>query len=42
VNTGTPPYGLTDVTGVRLDGALLRNVEPDDVIGWPSGADDIA
>ncbi|WP_042377371.1 pentapeptide repeat-containing protein [Streptacidiphilus melanogenes] len=35
VNTGRPSYGLTDATGVRLDGALLRDVQLVDVIGWP-------
>ncbi|WP_042366034.1 pentapeptide repeat-containing protein [Streptacidiphilus neutrinimicus] len=34
VNTGAPPYGLTDATGVRLAGALLHDVRLDDVIGW--------
>lgn len=42
VNSGRSPYGLTDVTGVRLKGAVLRNVQLDDVIGWPSEADNIA
>jgi uncharacterized protein YjbI with pentapeptide repeats len=41
-NSGRPPYGLTNVTGVRLKGAILRNVRLDDVIGWPSDADNIA
>ena len=35
VNTGIPPYGLTDVTGIRLDMAILRDLELDQVIGWP-------
>ncbi|MCT9008052.1 pentapeptide repeat-containing protein [Streptomyces sp. NPDC054766] len=34
VNTGRPPHGLTNITGARLDGAILRNVQHDDVIGW--------
>lgn len=41
VNSGRPPYGLTNVTGVRLKGAVLRSVQLDDVIGWPSDADNI-
>jgi uncharacterized protein YjbI with pentapeptide repeats len=36
VNTGRPPHGLTDVSGIRVNGAILRNVQLDDVIGWPS------
>ncbi|MBP0451384.1 pentapeptide repeat-containing protein [Kitasatospora sp. RG8] len=35
VLTGTPPYGLTDATDVRLEKAVLRGVELDQVIGWP-------
>jgi uncharacterized protein YjbI with pentapeptide repeats len=42
VNSGRPPYGLTNVTGARLQGAILRNVHQDNVIGWPSEADGIA
>ncbi|MET9472444.1 pentapeptide repeat-containing protein [Streptomyces sp. NPDC002922] len=33
VNTGIPPFGLTDVTGARFEGASLRNVQADGVIG---------
>jgi uncharacterized protein YjbI with pentapeptide repeats len=36
VNTGIPPFGLTDVTGIRFGGASLRNVQIDGVIGWPT------
>ncbi len=35
VNTGTPRHGLTDVTGARFDGATLREVRAEDVVGWP-------
>ncbi|MET8957809.1 pentapeptide repeat-containing protein [Streptomyces sp. NPDC004393] len=42
VNTGRPPYGLTNITGARLNGAILRNVQHDGVIGWESAADDTA
>ncbi|MFF3411588.1 pentapeptide repeat-containing protein [Streptomyces sp. NPDC002742] len=42
VNTGQPSRGLTDVTGARLDGAILRDVHQDDVIGWQSAVDDIS
>ncbi|MGY3202186.1 uncharacterized protein YjbI with pentapeptide repeats [Streptomyces sp. TE5632] len=35
VNTGLSPLGLTDVTGARFDGATLRNVQTEGVIGWP-------
>ncbi|GGM97344.1 hypothetical protein GCM10011578_017590 [Streptomyces fuscichromogenes] len=41
VNTGRPPYGLTDITGARLEGAILRDVRHDDVIGWRSAVDHI-
>lgn len=34
VNTGTAA-GLTDVTGAKFDGAVLRRVETRRVIGWP-------
>ncbi|MCX4680769.1 pentapeptide repeat-containing protein [Streptomyces sp. NBC_01433] len=37
VNTGMPPLGLTDVTGARFEGASLRNVQAEGVIGWPPG-----
>jgi uncharacterized protein YjbI with pentapeptide repeats len=36
VRTGIPPHGLTDTTGVTLAGAVLRDVELDQVIGWPA------
>ncbi|MFI0965829.1 pentapeptide repeat-containing protein [Streptomyces sp. NPDC021080] len=39
VNTGRPRYGLTDITGARLEGAILRDVRHDDVIGWHSAVD---
>ncbi|MEU5022809.1 pentapeptide repeat-containing protein [Streptomyces milbemycinicus] len=35
VLTGAPPHGLTNATGVKLDNAVLRDVELDQVIGWP-------
>ena len=35
VLTGTPPHGLTDATDVRLDNAILRDLQLDQVIGWP-------
>ncbi|MER5863398.1 pentapeptide repeat-containing protein [Kitasatospora sp. NPDC002040] len=35
VLTGTPPYGRTDATGVRLEHAVLRGLRLDQVIGWP-------
>jgi uncharacterized protein YjbI with pentapeptide repeats len=35
VNTGLPPHGLTNATGVKLDRAVLRELELDQVIGWP-------
>lgn len=37
VNTGVPPLGLTYVTGARFEGASLRNVHAEGVIGWPPG-----
>ncbi|MER6394754.1 pentapeptide repeat-containing protein [Kitasatospora sp. NPDC001603] len=33
VLTGAPPHGLTEATGVRLDDAVLRDLELDQVIG---------
>ncbi|MFD4976997.1 pentapeptide repeat-containing protein [Streptomyces sp. NPDC058424] len=42
VNSGRPPHGLTNVTGIRLEGAILRDVQLDDVIGWPAEADPMA
>lgn len=35
VRTGIPPHGLTNATGIKLDNAVLRNLELDQVIGWP-------
>ncbi|WP_254075921.1 pentapeptide repeat-containing protein [Streptomyces sp. P3] len=35
VNTGVHPLGLTDVTGARFEGASLRDVRAEGVIGWP-------
>ncbi|MFJ3823517.1 pentapeptide repeat-containing protein [Streptomyces nodosus] len=35
VRTGIPPHGLTDATGIKLDNAILRDIEFDQVIGWP-------
>lgn len=37
VNTGMLPLGLTNVTGARFEGASLRNVQAEGVIGWPPG-----
>lgn len=37
VNTGVPPLGLTNVTGARFEGASLRNVRTEGVIGWTPG-----
>ncbi|MFC4908321.1 pentapeptide repeat-containing protein [Actinomadura gamaensis] len=34
VNTGAPPYGLTDVTGAQFDNAIVRGLETERVIGW--------
>lgn len=39
VLTGTPPHGLTDLTGARVRGATLRDVGRDAVLGWPHEAD---
>ncbi len=36
VLTHDPMGGRTDVTGARFDGADLRKVTADDVIGWPA------
>ncbi|MGV9426648.1 pentapeptide repeat-containing protein [Streptomyces sp. NPDC003656] len=33
VLTGTPPHGLTDITGARLDHAVLRDLPLDQVVG---------
>jgi uncharacterized protein YjbI with pentapeptide repeats len=37
VLTGTPPHGLTNATGIKLDNAVLRDLQFDQVIGWPIG-----
>lgn len=39
VNTGMFPLGLTDVTGARFEGASLRNIQAEGVIGWLPGHD---
>jgi uncharacterized protein YjbI with pentapeptide repeats len=36
VLTGAPPHGLTNATNVRLEGAVLRDLQLDQVIGWPA------
>jgi uncharacterized protein YjbI with pentapeptide repeats len=36
VLTGAAPHGLTDASGVRLRRAVLRDLQVDHVIGWPS------
>ncbi|MFJ6809779.1 pentapeptide repeat-containing protein [Streptomyces anulatus] len=35
VLTGIPPHGLTNATGIKLDNAVLRDLELDQVIDWP-------
>jgi uncharacterized protein YjbI with pentapeptide repeats len=35
VLTGSTPFGLTNATGIKLDNAVLRDLELDQVIGWP-------
>lgn len=35
VRTHDPEYGRTDVSGARWDGANLRGVRTERVIGWP-------
>jgi uncharacterized protein YjbI with pentapeptide repeats len=35
VLTGAPPHGLTNATNVRLEDAVLRDLQLDQVIGWP-------
>lgn len=37
MNTDMPQLGLTNVTGARFEGASVRNVQAEDVIGWPPG-----
>ncbi|WP_433191346.1 pentapeptide repeat-containing protein [Actinoallomurus sp. CA-150999] len=34
VNTGSHPYGLTDVTGANFANARLHDLQVDRVIGW--------
>ncbi len=34
VNTGSKPYGLTDITGAKFDNAITRDLKIDQVIGW--------
>jgi uncharacterized protein YjbI with pentapeptide repeats len=36
VLTGAPPHGLTNATNMRLEGAVLRDLQLDQVIGWPT------
>ncbi|TYC10105.1 pentapeptide repeat-containing protein [Micromonospora sp. MP36] len=40
VMTHDPEYGRTDVTGARWNGADLRGVAAERVIGWPHGLPD--
>ncbi|WP_406036419.1 pentapeptide repeat-containing protein [Micromonospora sp. NBC_00898] len=40
VSTHDPEYGRTDVTGARWDGANLRGVTVERVIGWPDSLSD--
>ncbi|MBG6065025.1 pentapeptide repeat-containing protein [Micromonospora ureilytica] len=40
VVTHDPEYGRTDVTGARWNGANLRGVTVERVIGWPRGLSD--
>ena len=35
VLTGAPPHGLTNATDAKLDNAILRDLQLDEVIGWP-------
>ncbi|MBO3753237.1 pentapeptide repeat-containing protein [Streptosporangiaceae bacterium NEAU-GS5] len=35
VFTGMPPHGLSNATDIKLDNAVLRNLQLDQVIGWP-------
>ncbi|MGW6214045.1 pentapeptide repeat-containing protein [Streptomyces sp. NPDC055109] len=35
VRTGIPPHGLSNTTGIKLNRAILRGLELDQVIGWP-------
>ncbi|MGB8649522.1 MAG: hypothetical protein WCD35_02555 [Mycobacteriales bacterium] len=36
VNTGDPIHGTCNVTGARLDEAILKDVRLDRVVGWPA------
>jgi uncharacterized protein YjbI with pentapeptide repeats len=38
IMTHAPEYGRTDVTGVRWDNAVLKEVTVEDVVGWPGAA----
>ncbi|WP_326816227.1 MULTISPECIES: hypothetical protein [unclassified Streptomyces] len=33
--TGAPPPGLTNATDAKLDKAVLRDLQLEEVIGWP-------
>ncbi|MFF3125554.1 pentapeptide repeat-containing protein [Streptomyces sp. NPDC057908] len=35
VLTGAPPHGLTNATDTKLDKAVLRDLQLEEVIGWP-------
>ncbi|MGW3655131.1 hypothetical protein ACWD6R_05195 [Streptomyces sp. NPDC005151] len=35
VLTGAPPHGLANATDAKLDNAVLRDLQLDQVIGWP-------
>jgi uncharacterized protein YjbI with pentapeptide repeats len=37
VMTGSAPHGLTDATGAKFDGAVLRDLRVERVIGWNGG-----
>ncbi|GAB7037737.1 MULTISPECIES: pentapeptide repeat-containing protein [Catenuloplanes] len=39
VRTHDPQYGRTDVTGAHWEGATLRGVTAERVIGWPHAED---
>ncbi|GIE77451.1 hypothetical protein Aph02nite_34010 [Actinoplanes philippinensis] len=38
VRTHDPSFGRTDVTGALWQGAVLRGVTAEDVVGWPHEA----
>ncbi|MGW1709161.1 pentapeptide repeat-containing protein [Streptomyces sp. NPDC002206] len=42
VLTGAPPHGLTNATDAKLDKAVLRDLQLEEVIGWPIIADQLA